>query len=454
MKRKKVLSLITASIMATSILFAGCGTKSKEPTVSDNKPVKLTLWLTPQWKGVMSPTEQNADYDSFFKYASEKFTKENPNITVDVQVIPADQRNDKLTVAMQTKTLPDMFFEASFAMSQFVHQGIVLPLDDIIDDNSKKDIPKSIWDNVTIANKAYWFPFTSAPGNLMYNADMFKSAGLDKYIADKYDIASWTPEDFKIILETLKAKVPGVNPFGLYAKNNQADTWNLGYLRMFGSEFFDKNDKIIVNDDKGVKALSYLVDIYKQGLTAPGAATLAANDCLAMFQNQKIAINFGNSANIVNITADMKSGKLPAFDMRIANLPGEKPLSFTYVYGTCAFDTGDAARIAATKKFIKFMSTDAELVKASKNGVPIRDSVIAEVKNDMPYLAAYSKNTENYFNFSHFVPGYTQVRNVLFPQLQAAFEGTKTPKEALDGYAEQANTVIEQSKKSSAVLGK
>lgn len=452
MKTKKVISLITSSLIISSILFVGCTSKPK--VAETNKPVKIQLWLTPQWKGVMTPNEPNAGYDSFFKQAAAEFTKQNPNIKVDVQVIPADQRDDKLHVAMQTKTLPDMFYEASFAMSQFVHDGVVLPLDDIIDENTRKDIPKSIWDNVTIANKTYWYPFSNEPASLMYNADMFKKAGLNKYISGKYDIASWTPEDFKTILQALKAKIPGVAPFGLYAKNTQADTWNLAYLRMFGSKFFDANNNIIVNDASGVKALSYIVDAYKKGLTAPGAETLSANDCLALFQNQKVAINFGKSANVVDITADMKSGKLPAFDMRIANLPGKTPLAFTYVYGTLAFDTGDAARIVASKKFIKFVSTDPTLVKASQNGVPVRNSVIKEVKNQMLYLEAYSKNSKYYFNFSNFVPGYTELRNALLPELQAAFVGTKTPKQALDSYTKKGNAIIENAKKGSAVLNK
>lgn len=455
MNIKKLISLVTASMIASTLLFSGCTSKTGEVKPNaEGKPVTIRIWHTPQWKGVMSASETGADYDSFFKYAALEFTKKNPNIKVQVEVVPADQRNDKLSVAMQTKTLPDMFYEASFAMSQFVHSGVVLPLNDIIDDASQKDIPQAIWDSVTIENNIYWFPFSSAPGSLMYNADMFKKAGLDKYIGGQYDIASWTPEEYKTILETLKAKLPGVAPMGLFAKNNQADTWNLAYLRMFGTKFFDENSKLVVNDEAGVKALTYIVDVYKSGLTAPGAESLTPNDCSTMFQNQKIAINFGSSANVISTISDMKSKKASTFDLRIANIPGQTPLSFAYLYGTLAFDTGDAERIEASKKFIKFVSTDPELVKASKNGVPVRDSVIPKVKGDMPYLDAYSKNTKNYFNFSNNVPGYAELRNVLFPELQAALTGAKTPKQALDSYTEKGNAVIEKNKKLSQVLNK
>ena len=38
-------------------------------------PWNYQLWLTPQWKGVMDPTEEGADYDSFFKHAAERFSE-------------------------------------------------------------------------------------------------------------------------------------------------------------------------------------------------------------------------------------------------------------------------------------------------------------------------------------------------------------------------------------------
>lgn len=451
---KKIKKVTLASVLLSTLLFVGIGCgKEEKKDAKDGDKVAIELWLTPQWKGVYDASEEGADYDSFFKEAAKKYEEKNPNVEVNVQVIPGEQRADKLSVAIQTKQLPDMFFDSSFALSEYAHMGVLAPLDDIIDEETNADISDTIWDNVKINDRTYFYPFGHNPGTLVYNADMFKAAGLEEYISGEHEIANWTPEELVTITKKLKEKNPEVAPFGLYAKNNQGDTWNMSYLRMFGNKFFDKDGKIIVDEASGVKALNYINDLRKNGLTTKGAETLTSNDVNAMFQNQQTAINFTNSVLFNGISKDMEDGKVEKFDMRLANIPAEeKPVSFTYVTSSVVFDTGDKVKMEAAKDFVKFYSTDKELVKASKNTLPVRSSVISELKNEMPFLAAYDKNSEFLINFSNNSPGYTELRNALFPELQAVYTGDKTVAEAMESFASNGNRIIEENTKKSVIL--
>ncbi|WP_414838810.1 ABC transporter substrate-binding protein [Carnobacterium sp. TMP28] len=445
-----------AAILSIGLLVSGCGDDTKDEAAgsgSTDEKVQLELWLTPQWKGVQDASEDGADYDSFFKKAAEDYTKENPNVEIDVQVIPGEERADKLSVAMQTKTLPDMFFDSAFALTEYAHAGILAPMDDIIDDESKKDIPETIWDNVQINDETYFYPFSHNPGTLAYNAEMFEKAGLDEYISGEYEIATWTPEEYEMILETLKEKLPDVSPMGLFAKNNQGDTWNLSYLTMFGNKIYDKDGQIVVNEENGVKALEYIKNLNDKELTTAGAETLSSNDVNAMFQNQQVAVSFTNSVLFNGILNDMENGIVNKFDLRLANIPGEKnPTSFTYVAGGAVFNTGTEAEVEASKDFVKYFSTDKELVKASKNSLPVRESVSKEASSELPYLEAYNKNSEYIFNFSNNTPGYAELRNAFFPELQAVFTDEKTPQEALDSFAENGNRIIDTNTEKSVIL--
>lgn len=450
---KKAFSFATA-LLGLSLLVSACGSSdAKENAGGKDEKVQLEMWLTPQWKGVQDASEENADYDSFFKKAAEEFTKENPNVEIDVQVIPGEERSNKLSVAMQTETLPDMFFDSTFALSEYAHAGILEPIDDIIDEDAKADIPDSIWENVQIDGKTYFYPFNHNPGTLVYNAEMFKEAGLEEYIGDEFAIKTWTPEEYKMILETLKEKLPKISPMGLFAKNNQGDTWNLAYMRIFGNQFFDKNGQIIVNEKNGVEALDYIKELNDAGLTTPGAETLSSNDVNAMFQNQQVAVSFTNSVLFNGILKDMENGVVDQFDVRLANIPGEKdPLSFTYVTGGTVFNTGTEAEVEASKEFVKFFSTNEELIKASTNSLPVRGSVSKEALAELPYLEAYNENDQYIFNFSNNSPGYAELRNAFFPELQAVFTDEKTPKEALDSFTEAGNTIIDRTTKTSQIL--
>lgn len=446
------------AVLAALMLVMNCGGEKKtaDGGKGGNEPITIDIWLSPQWKGVYSPKEEGADFDSFLKKAAEEFKKENPNVTVNVQVIPGDQRADKLSVAIQTKTLPDAFFESTFAMTQYAHMGVLAPIDDIVDEESKKDIPQPIWDNVTIGGKIYFYPFANSPGTLAYNADLFRQAGLDKYIKGEYEIATWTIEEYEEILKTLKEKLPSdIAPLGLFAKNNQADTWNIATIRMYGTPYFGSDGKLVANDEAGVKALTKLNDWRKAGYTNTGAESLSSNDVLALFQNQKLAISFTSSVLMSNMKTDMESGKIKKFDVRLANIPGEKaPLTFTYILAGMVFNTGNEAKMAAAKKFVQFFSSNKELIKASKNNVPVRESVAKEVGGELPYLKAYQENAKYIFNFSNNTPGYAELRTILFPELQAVFTDAKNPKQALDAYVEQGNKIIEREQKNSLALKK
>lgn len=462
---RKRMSTI-ASFLLVIALLAGCSGKSATTDTSQDegnktsgkKKVEIALWLTPQWKGVFDATEPDADYDSFFKYAADKFAKQYDkyDVKVNVQVVAGDQRDELLNVNLNGGTPPDIFFESVFAMGDYAHRGALVPLNDIVDDAAKQDIDQGYWDNVTYGKdkEIYFYPFSHNPGTLAYNADMFRAAGLEKEIGGENEIKTWTLDEYNNILKTLKEKLPkNTYPMGLYALNNQGDTWNLAYLRSFGSTFFDNNGSIVLDDDKGVKAAAWMKSIYDAGFTNPGAESVSSNDANAMLQNQQLAISFTNSILFNNAKADMTAGKSPKFDIRLANIPSESgnPLAFTYVVGASVFKTGDALKTEVAKDFVKFFSSDPELVKASKNSVPVRSSVVSELKDQYPLFAAYDANASNMFSFTGNVPGYSELRQVLYPELQAMYVGEKTPEQAVKDYQSKGNAVIQKARENSVI---
>ena len=131
-----------ALCLAAALLATGCGgteqSQGKVQQGTENgtavagETTELTLWLTPQWKGVFDGNEDGADYDSFFKEAAKRYQENvNPNVSVKVEVIDGSTRDENLSVAQQTNTLPNIVFEGAFTMSSFYHKGAIVPLNDI-----------------------------------------------------------------------------------------------------------------------------------------------------------------------------------------------------------------------------------------------------------------------------------------------------------------------------------
>ncbi|WP_240415724.1 ABC transporter substrate-binding protein [Paenibacillus periandrae] len=470
MKRKRLLTATGALMILTSVI-AGCSGGNNEAgnsgasagQASAGKKVEIKVWLTPQWKGVLDASEKGADYDSFLKYAAEKFTAQYKkyDAKINVEVIAGDQRDQLLNVNLSSGTAPDVFFESVFAMGDYVHRGTMVPLNDIVDDKAKSDISQSYWDAVTFGKDIYFYPFQHNPGTLVYNADMLKAAGLDKFIGGENEIKTWTLDEYEQILKGLKDNLPkdkysNTYPMSLFAVNNQGDTWNLAYLRMFGNKFFDDKGNVALDDEKGVKAAAWLKKIKDAGYTNPGPESVSSNDANGMFQNQQLAISFTNPILFNNMKIGMDTGKSTKFDIRLANIPSAtgEPLSFTYVVGASVFQNKDEKRVEVAKDFVKFFSTDPELVKSSKNGIPVRSSVSDEFKNEKPLFAAYNANSKYLFNFTGNVPGYSQLREVLYPGLQALYTGAKTPEQFVKEYQTGGNKVIQTNKENSIIYQK
>src|SRR5690625_3866453 len=87
------------------VVLAGCSSdkedsKGSDKTGDNKEKVELSLWLTPQWEGVLDPSEEGADYDSFFKHAAERFEEEyeDYDVEINVEVVASDQRDELLNV--------------------------------------------------------------------------------------------------------------------------------------------------------------------------------------------------------------------------------------------------------------------------------------------------------------------------------------------------------------------
>ena len=104
------------------------------------------------------------------------------------------------------------------------------------------------------------------------------------------------------------------------------------------------------------------------------------------------------------------------------------------------------------RDFVKFYSENKELVQASMNFLPVRNSIIELEKDKMPLLETYTSNDKYVVNFSNNTPGYAEIRNALYPEIQAALTGEKTSKEALDAFVEAGDKAIDRGLRRSKAL--
>ena len=92
---------------------------------------------------------------------------------------------------------------------------------------------------------------------------------------------------------------------------------------MFGAQFFNEDTtEIVLNDEKGVKALDFLLSLQEEGLIAPGCETLTVEDAVQIFLNKKAAVSVFNVLHYNNLMKGLNEGTIEKpFNLKFAYIP-------------------------------------------------------------------------------------------------------------------------------------
>ncbi|HRX58791.1 MAG TPA: hypothetical protein P5075_08465 [Eubacteriales bacterium] len=470
---KRILSLVLAcGFVVTLAACAAVPEESSEPAASGSEaaaaetaapeteqtesqlpagPVEIELW-----------TDMTID-ETVLTNAIEKFEAAyaDQGYTIKLNKFAGSERNKLISAAIETKTLPALLLSAWFTTADYVHQGLVENITDLAD-TVKDDMYASVYNTTLINGNSYMVGLYQSYNGLLYNADLFKAAGLGQYVPDnEYEVAKWTVSDMEnVILPTLAQQFAGTQnyPMAFFAADSQADTFMLNWLTMLGGKLWDNGYSIAGDDENTVAALEKMISWTNAGLTNSNVVTKSGTEVGGEFKNQMSAIVNGQITNYTSNLAAMEKGDIEKFDMRIAAIPvyadGKDTCTMAnYVYGAAVINNGNDDQIAVAKEFVRWLLSDTETLTAfGLNALPCYQSVLSATEADHPLFTEMAKMEPYVWDFTGGVPGYVSTRAYLFPELQAAFSGEKTAAQALSDYEANANEVIQDYMDNSLVL--
>lgn len=431
---KKLFHVFLAAVMCCSLL-SGCenGKRKKEDVTIIIKVPALTM-------NTAANVEIETAYD-FLKKAAADFEEQYEDANVTVQVYQFEQTDEADAVAgcFGTKDAADVLYEGYFNMSTYIHSGYVVPLDDIITDELRNDISDSYWESSMLNGKTYMMPYLGLQNVLGYNKELFREAGLEKYISDGDEVQSWTIDEWNEILAALKENLPE-NSYGMmmYALNNQGDTHIMTLLRMFGSDFFDADGHFNLETEEGIAALRWIKDGYDAGYFPANADSIEINDCFDLFINNQLAVYMTNSAvetNFQEAGLDYGYVNFPTIDGVGANT--------TFITGFQVYDNGDEAKLAAAKAFVKYIY-ESDYLYYSAGGIPCSDRVAERYADDLAALQKYIRVGHLGVNFTGNNPNWRGVREAFYPCIRDLLYGEKTPEEVARELDENCNAAIDE----------
>ncbi|MDO4177646.1 MAG: extracellular solute-binding protein [Phascolarctobacterium sp.] len=436
--KKKFIGFAVALSVITLLSGCGGGKKSSGPIIINVK--------TPTLSFAQNKVVNIKDTYAMLQMVAEDFEKQHAKDNVKIKLVkfPYKDEDAFITKTFDTPDATDVLMEGYFNMNSYIHTGRVVPLDDVLTAEQKADLDAGAMQQSTINGKLYMLPYFGHHNVLAINKNLFRQAGLDKYVVDDiYKVQSWTEAEWTEVLDTLAAKKPnGAFPYPMYAKNEQGDTHTMVLLRSRGCKFFDDKGNFNLNTPEGIATLKWLQDANKKGYFPAGCENLQIGDSVQLGYSGKLALFiFNNSYN----------GKIKIEDLSFVNFPGNngKGLSSAFISGFEVFDNKNPEKLKWSKEFVKFIYNSDKYMDYSMGAIPYSKKVIARHQEKLPEIKRFTDNQATLVDFTANNPNWRGVRNVFWKPINALMDGRLTPAQAAAKIDADCNAAIAEGRKNS-----
>ena len=430
---RKINKLLVA-VTTTALILTGCvGGKKEEQKADPNKKVEITYWDFPQFTKdkEFSKTE---DFDAALIKA---FEAKHPNIKVNYQKIEFTDGPAKIETAIQSKTAPDVIYDAPGRVIAWAAKDLLVPLDDV----DKSKLNEAAVKASSYKDKLYMYPQGVAPFLMGVNKDLTDKLGVTDLLPLNKQDRSWTVEEYEKFLKAVKQKDSSITPALFYTKSQAGDQGPRAFVANLYNSWItdDANSKYTINDANGVKGLEWVKKAYDEGLLGQGVA-LEAKDALEAFKS-------GRAATTILFSPGIAASHASGFNYKFLPFPnnGGKAKYDYLVAGPAIFDNGDEDKAAAAKKFVDFMVNDKDWGKrtllASGNFSAKKGETGLYDSEELKFAEGLTGQYAPYYNT---IPGFAKMRPLWFNMVQGVLNGKTTPKEGLDKFVADANKTIKE----------
>lgn len=455
--KKTIASLLTLVLLAVSIT-AGCSRPSQEQAEGSNNgneggtapiTLRMAVWGAP-------------DEVAAYKYSIERFEKDFPHVTVQLQHIATDY-DTKMTTMVAGNDVPDVaMMESGTIAYPLAEEGKFLNLQEFLDKDQQINVDSLVPNLLYSVEPGHVIGIAPGPESfgLFYNEDMFKDAGVEPPPSKASE--AWTWDEFVEVAKQMtvdskgrNANDPDFDPKNIKQYGINFPTWWGGYSNFIysnGGDFVSADGQsFALNQPEAVEVFQNIADLMNVHHVAPSPVQSknipATNVAL---QTKKVAMVIDGQWTTASLA---KSN----FNYNVGVLPVMKKPMTTVV-----------AAMFSIFKSTKYPQESWELVKYMIDPESSFDMITSGTwmpsykswYTESELLSRWTENldarpsgykdaiVEVLLNSSHqtptgYVKNFSKIMDVVTPALDKVWLGQQTAQEALDGIAAKAQEQVQ-----------
>jgi multiple sugar transport system substrate-binding protein len=313
-------------------------------------------------------------------------------------------------------------------------------------------VPSAIH-NSTVDGRLVQLPRVTDISNIYYNKLLYDDPATQAKYKAKFgkDLAPPTTYDEYKQQAIFFSAPPNVYGTAFPGKDEGLTGRFMEILRANGGDLFDAKLNPTFNSQAGIDALQWFVDLYKAKAVPAGTVNYTWDDIGQGFAAGTFALDL-DWPGFASFFNNPKTSKI-AGHVGFAVAPVGEAGKHGGWSGSHSFSvTAACDNKKAAVSFVEFLTDyDSEMMEARAGNLPTRTKVFADVeaefkKNNNDYMANMFSTWQQSLAFARtppLIPEWIEVSNVLWPAIQSAILGQKTPKQALDDAAVKAKQIIE-----------
>ena len=359
------------------------------------------------------------------------FEKENPNVTIDIQVTPYKEYFTKLQTAATGGSAADVFWMNGPNFQLYASNGQLAPLDDAGVDAA--DYPQGLIDLYTFDGALYGAPKDFDTVALWYNKALFDAAGVE------YPSDGWTWDDFTAAAAALTD--PAKGQFGVAASQYGQENFYNSIAQAGGEVISADGTESGYGSPEALAGIELWTDLIEAGssptaqqMTDTNPEDFFLSGKVAMFQNGSwAAIAYGDNAEIAD-TVD------------VAPLPEGPKGNQSVIHGVGNVANAKSPHVAEAKAFAAFASGEqaAEIQAETGTVIPAFNGTQQGWVDALPQydLQVYidALDTAVPYPVSKNTSAWTSIESEVLSQV---WSGAVAPGEGLKNLADQMQTALD-----------